>query len=60
MVNTVHSYLAKSVDFILSVTLRRSLADCGNISVSKEVADVMYNIPELFVDDNEPDFSILF
>lgn len=42
------------------VKLRRSLVDCGSISVSKEVADVMYNIPELFVDDDEPDFSILF
>jgi len=42
------------------IKLRRSLADCGNVSVSKEVADVMYNIPELFVDDNETDFSILF
>jgi hypothetical protein len=42
------------------IKLRRSLGDCGNISVSKEVADVMYNIPELFVDDDEPDFSILF
>ncbi len=44
----------------LQIKLRRSLADCGNISVSKEVVDVMYNIPELFVDDNETDFSILF
>ena len=42
------------------IKLRRSLVDCGNISVSKEVLDVMYNIPELFVDDSEPDFSILF
>lgn len=42
------------------IKLRRSLANCGNISVSKEVLDVMYNIPELFVDDDKPDFSILF
>jgi len=42
------------------IKLRRSLADCDNTSVSNEVADVMYNIPELFVDDDETDFSILF
>ena len=42
------------------IKLLRSLADSGNISVSKEVADVMYNIPELFADDNEADFSMLF
>jgi hypothetical protein len=42
------------------IKLRRSLVDCGSISVSREVADVMYNIPELFVDDDETDFSILF
>ena len=35
------------------IKLLRSLADCGNISVRKEVADVIYNIPELFVDDSE-------
>ena len=34
------------------IKIRRSLVDCGSISVSKEVADVMYNIPELFLDDN--------
>ena len=29
--------------------LRRSLLECGNISVFKEVNDVLYNVPELFI-----------
>ena len=32
------------------IKLRRSLAECSSASVRKEVADVQYNIPELFVD----------
>lgn len=28
------------------VKLRRSLLQCGNISVHKEVKDVLYNVPE--------------
>jgi hypothetical protein len=32
------------------IKLRSSLADCGNVSVQKEVEDIKYNIPELFVD----------
>ena len=51
-------YVVKTSDG--EIKLRRSLVDCDSISVSKEVSDVMYNIPELFVDDSEPDFSILF
>ena len=31
------------------VKLRRSLLECGNISVFKEVKDVLYNVPELFI-----------
>lgn len=31
------------------VKLRRSLLECGNISVHKEVKDVLYNVPELFI-----------
>ncbi|MGY3749343.1 DEAD/DEAH box helicase [Vagococcus acidifermentans] len=31
------------------IKLRSSLADCGNVSVQKEVEDIKYNIPELFV-----------
>lgn len=31
------------------VKLRRSLLECGNISVLKEVKDVLYNVPELFI-----------
>lgn len=31
------------------VILRRSLLECGNISVHKEVKDVLYNVPELFI-----------
>jgi len=30
--------------------LRRSIAECPSMSVRKEVADILYNIPELFVD----------
>jgi hypothetical protein len=30
--------------------LKRSIATCGNTSVENEVADVMFNVPELFVD----------
>lgn len=30
--------------------LRKLLLKCGSISVQKETADIMYNIPELFVD----------
>ena len=32
------------------IKLRRSLADCPSASVRKEVADILYNIPELFVE----------
>ena len=32
------------------IKLHRSLLECDNISVQKEVADVQYNVPELFVD----------
>ncbi len=32
------------------IKLRRSLVECNNISVRKEVADVQYNVPELFID----------
>lgn len=32
------------------VKLRRSLLECGNISVHKEVKDVLYNVPELFIE----------
>lgn len=31
------------------IKLKKSLIDCGNVSVMKEVADIIYNIPELFV-----------
>jgi len=31
------------------IKLKWSLVDCGNISVSREVADIQYNIPELFI-----------
>lgn len=31
------------------VKLRRSLLECGNISIHKEVKDVLYNVPELFI-----------
>ena len=31
------------------IKLHRSLLECGNISVQKKVADVQYNVPELFV-----------
>ena len=31
------------------VKLRRSLLECGNISVFKEVKDILYNVPELFI-----------
>ncbi len=30
--------------------LRRSLAECSSASVRKETSDILYNIPELFVD----------
>jgi hypothetical protein len=30
--------------------LRKAIASCGNTSVENEVADVMFNVPELFVD----------
>jgi hypothetical protein len=33
--------------------LRRSLLDCPSVSVCKEAADIQYNIPELFVDEDE-------
>lgn len=33
------------------IKLKRSLVECGNISVSREVAEIQYNIPELFIDD---------
>jgi hypothetical protein len=32
------------------VKLRKSLAQCPSVSVRKEVADIQYNIPELFID----------
>lgn len=32
------------------VKLKRSLAQCPSASVRKEVADIQYNIPELFID----------
>ena len=32
------------------IKLRRSLANCPSASVRREVADIQYNIPELFVD----------
>lgn len=32
------------------IKLHRSLLKCDNISVQKEVADVQYNVPELFVE----------
>ena len=31
------------------IKLRSSLVDCGNVSVQKEVEDIKYNIPELFI-----------
>jgi len=34
------------------VKLKKSLIDCGNISVSREAADIRYNIPELFIDND--------
>jgi hypothetical protein len=30
--------------------LKKSIATCGNTSVENEVADVMFNVPEMFVD----------
>jgi hypothetical protein len=50
------TYIRKHKDDYVVITsdgeikLHRSLAECNNISVRKEVADVQYNIPELFVD----------
>ena len=41
-------YVVKTIDG--DIKLRSSLADCGNVSVQKEVEDIKYNIPELFVD----------
>jgi hypothetical protein len=32
------------------IKLRRSLANCPSTSVCREIADIQYNIPELFVD----------
>lgn len=32
------------------IKLRRSLANCPSASVRREIADIQYNIPELFVD----------
>lgn len=32
------------------INLRRSLVECGSVSVRNEVANVQYNIPELFID----------
>jgi hypothetical protein len=32
------------------IKLRRSLANCPSTSVRREIADIQYNIPELFVD----------
>jgi len=32
------------------VKLRKSLAECSSISVRNEVADIIYNLPELFID----------
>jgi hypothetical protein len=32
------------------IKLRRSLADCPSASVRREIADIQYNMPELFVD----------
>lgn len=40
-------YVVKTIDG--DIKLRSSLADCGNVSVQKEVEDIKYNIPELFV-----------
>jgi len=34
----------------LDIKLRRALAQCPNASICKEVADIQYNIPGLFVD----------
>jgi len=31
------------------IKLRKSLIECGNVSVMKEVADIIFNIPELFI-----------
>ncbi len=50
------TYIRKNKEDYVVVTadgeikLRRSLAECDNISVRKEVADVQYNVPELFID----------
>lgn len=50
------SYIRKHPEFYVlpimngELKLRKSLLDCGSISVQKESADIIYNIPELFVD----------
>jgi hypothetical protein len=38
------------VNALTDPKLKRSIAMCGNTSVENEVADVMFNAPELFVD----------
>ncbi len=43
------------VDYVVvmqdgEIKLRRSIADCPSASVRREIADIKYNIPELFVD----------
>ena len=49
------TYIKKNKEDYVVVTadggikLRRSIAECDNISVRKEVADVQYNVPELFI-----------
>lgn len=42
-----NEYVVETIDG--DIKLRNSLADCGNVSVQKEVEDIKYNIPELFV-----------
>ena len=41
-------YVVRMQDGVIK--LRRSLADCPSASVRREIADIQYNIPELFVD----------
>jgi len=42
------------VDYVVTtpegIRLRRSIAECSSASVKKEVANILYNIPELFID----------
>lgn len=51
----MHNHILARINYVVvmqdgEIKLRRSLAECPSASVRREIADIQYNIPELFVE----------